>query len=85
MNGIKLVVVEGPNYEHRSLGLFDLDVVPRVEEFIWLENEDGDGLTPYKVKDVNYFLKPKAPTEIWLVTLEDEKYHCGGFRIGMAD
>jgi hypothetical protein len=71
MKSIKLVLTEGANYEHRSLGIFDLDVVPRVGEFIWLEKEDGDGLIPYKVKDVNYFLKPKAPTEIWLVSLED--------------
>jgi len=75
MNSLKLVVVEGANYEHRSLGMFDLDVVPRVGEFVWLEKENGDGLIPYKVKDVNYFLKPKGATEIWLVSLEDEKYH----------
>lgn len=75
MKSLKLVVVEGPNYEHRSLGIFNLDVAPRVGEFIWLEKEDGDGRVPYKVKDVNYFVKPKAPSEIWLVSLEDEKYH----------
>ena len=75
MNSIKLVLIEGPNYERQSLGVFDLDVIPRVGEFIWIETEGGEELIPYKVKDVNHFVKPKAPTEIWLVSLEDEKYH----------
>ena len=75
MSQAKLVIIEGPNYERHSLGLIDLEVFPRTGEFIWYEREGDDGPKPYGVKDFNYFLKPKGPVEIWLVSPDDEKYH----------
>lgn len=75
MSKVKLVIIQGPNYEHHSLGLFDLELVPRVGECILYENEDDDGPKAYKVKDVLHNIEPKSTTEIWMVSLDDEIYY----------
>ncbi|HEY4064131.1 MAG TPA: hypothetical protein VGM30_19630 [Puia sp.] len=75
MSQVKLVVIEGPNYKHLSLGLMDLEVFPRIGEFIWYESEGDDGPKLFKVMNVNHFLKPHGPMELWVVSPDDEKYH----------
>jgi hypothetical protein len=75
MSNVKLVIIEGLNYERRVLGVFDLEIIPRIGECVFFENEGDDGPTCYKVKDVVHNLQPRFPTEIWMVSLDDEIYH----------
>lgn len=75
MSQVKFFIVEGPNYEHLSIGLFEMEVIPRIGEFVLYEKE-GDDPHLYKAKDVVHsIMAPETPIEIWLVSLEDEKYH----------
>lgn len=62
---VKLIIVD-VNADFDSLGLFDLDVIPRTGEYIWHERTGDDGPKPYLVKQVNHLTEPKSPTEIWL-------------------
>jgi hypothetical protein len=72
MSQAKLVIIEGPNYERHSLGLFDLEIIPRIGECIFYEIEGDDGPKAYKVNDIIHNLQPREPVEIWMVSLDEK-------------
>ena len=69
---VELFIVSEQLYERYSLGLFDLETIPRIGEFVFFDNEKIKGEGIYKVKDVIHKVEPKLPTAILMVSIEDD-------------
>jgi len=75
MSQVKLVVLEGENLDHRSLGVFDLEDIPKIGECIFFEKDTDEDPRWHTVKMVIHNIEPKKPMELWMVTLDDEQYY----------
>jgi hypothetical protein len=60
-----------------SLGLFEIDIIPRIGETVYYEEDGSDRPGFYNVKFVYHHIEPKCPTEILIISDEDEKYFDG--------
>lgn len=75
MSNVKLVVVEGPDLKERSLGLFNLEAIPRIGEGIFFQKDTDEDPRWHTVKHVIHNIEPKNPIEVHMVMLDDEQYH----------
>lgn len=72
MSQVALFIVDGQLYDRYSLGLFDLETIPRVGELVYFDDENIKGEGIYKVKNVIHKVEPKRPTAIFMVSIEDD-------------
>jgi hypothetical protein len=75
MEKIEFIILQGPNLEPCTIGLFDLDFIPRIGEFVCYGNEIDDDLVLCRVMDICHNIKPKSPVVIHIMSIDDAKYH----------
>lgn len=68
MSQVKLSIID-ENSDLSLIGLFDLDVIPRVGEFVSHESE-GEDPRSYKVTNILHYTDGKTPIEIWVETID---------------
>jgi hypothetical protein len=73
MTKAKLVHVDKDNAEFDNLGIFDLEIIPRIGERIRLSKNSEDDPKSYVVDEVLHSIPAERPLEIWVVTPEWDK------------
>lgn len=66
---VQFIVVDGDNCDQLSLGVFDLDVIPRAGEYVFCDLEINDRNGAYKVIAVMHNVKPKGLIALTLASI----------------
>jgi hypothetical protein len=64
------------DFAQRSLGLFNLESIPRMGETVFYENEELNTGTFY-VKHIFHHIEPESPVQILVISPDDEDYYDG--------
>lgn len=72
MNQVELIILLPQSGDQYSQGLFDLESIPRMGEFIFYDRWEGAKEGIYKVMEVTHKIEPKGPITIFMVSIEEE-------------